>query len=73
MLDHWDEVCSCYEADDTYIRSYLRERSRMRKKAAVVDVGDGPATMCFRLSILWRRHTDGLSDPLSAGSGKKCQ
>ena len=39
LLDHWDEVCSCYEADDTYIRSYLERKIQNAKKAAVVDVG----------------------------------
>ena len=39
MLDHWDEVCSCYEADDTYIRSYLERKLQNAKRAAVVDVG----------------------------------
>ena len=39
LLDHWDEVCSCYEADDTYIRSYLERKIQNAKRAAVVDVG----------------------------------
>lgn len=39
LLDHWDEICGCYEADETYIRSYLKKKVEGVAKAAVVDVG----------------------------------
>ena len=39
MIDHWDELCNCYEIDLENTKKYLTTLIGNNKKIAVVDVG----------------------------------
>ncbi len=39
VTEHWDELASCYSADQACIESYLRRQVGDARRAAVVDVG----------------------------------
>lgn len=39
LIDHWDLVCACYEADQAAVKAYLTRKIGAAGRAAVVDVG----------------------------------
>ncbi len=39
LVDHWEELCGCYQADQEAIRDYLSRMLAGSRRAAVVDVG----------------------------------
>ena len=39
MVEHWNEVCACYQEDQDHIREYLLDKIGDARRAAVVDVG----------------------------------
>ena len=39
LVDHWQELCGCYRADQEAVRDYLTRMLAGSRRAAVVDVG----------------------------------
>ena len=39
LIDHWNEVCECYQGDQQEIKQYLEAAIAGHEKVAVVDVG----------------------------------
>ena len=39
IIEHWEEVCACFQKDQDYIREYLLRKIGDARRAAVVDVG----------------------------------
>ena len=39
VVEHWNEVCACYQEDQDHIREYLLDKIGDARRAAVVDVG----------------------------------
>lgn len=39
LIDHWEELCACYETDQAQIRDYLMRKIGDARSVAVVDVG----------------------------------